>query len=50
MQHKELVNMLNDLYDAMRAGKANDVLGEILTRMRDTCWCTRSRGETDGQV
>jgi len=33
MQHKELVNMLNDLYDAMRAGKANDVLGEILTRM-----------------
>lgn len=33
MQHKELVGMLNDLFDEMRAGKANNVLGEILNRL-----------------
>jgi hemerythrin len=29
-QHKKLVEMLNDLHEAMRAGRARDKLGEIL--------------------
>lgn len=29
-EHKKLVDMLNNLHDAMKAGKANDVVGKIL--------------------
>jgi hemerythrin len=29
-QHKKLVNMVNDLHDAMKIGKGNEVLGKIL--------------------
>jgi hemerythrin len=32
-QHKVLVQMLNDLFDAMSVGKANDVLGVIINKM-----------------
>lgn len=32
-QHKALVKLLNDLFDAMSVGKANDVLGEIINKM-----------------
>lgn len=30
-QHKKLVGMVNDLHDAMKMGKGNDVTGKILT-------------------
>jgi len=33
MQHKQLVAMLNELYDAMKGGKGNDVLGPILSQL-----------------
>lgn len=33
MQHRKLVEMLNELYDAMRDGKGNDVVGQILAGM-----------------
>lgn len=33
MQHQKLVQMLNELYDAMKAGKGNDVLGKVLNGM-----------------
>ena len=29
-QHKTLINMINDLQDAMLAGKGNDAIGKIL--------------------
>ena len=29
-QHKRLVDMLNELYDAMRQGKGKEVLGKII--------------------
>lgn len=29
-QHKGLVKALNDMYDAMRSGRANDVIGPLL--------------------
>lgn len=29
-QHKKLVNMVNNLHDAMKIGKGNEVLGKIL--------------------
>lgn len=32
-QHKKLVEILNDLHEAMRAGRARDKLGEILDRL-----------------
>jgi len=32
-QHKGLVNNLNELFDAMSIGKANDVLGKILDQL-----------------
>ena len=32
-QHQKLVAMLNELYDAMQAGKGNDALGKILDEM-----------------
>lgn len=32
-QHKQLVAILNDLYDAMQAQKANDVIGTIITKL-----------------
>lgn len=32
-QHKQLVQILSDLYDAMQAQKTNDVLGRILTQL-----------------
>ena len=33
MQHQKLVQMLNELYDAMKAGKANETVGKILGGM-----------------
>lgn len=32
-QHKQLVKLLGELYDAMQAQKANDVVGRILTEL-----------------
>ncbi|WLE97004.1 MAG: bacteriohemerythrin [Candidatus Electrothrix communis] len=32
-EHKQLVGMVNELTDAMKAGKGNDVLGEILDNL-----------------
>ena len=32
-QHKKLVGMLNDLFDAMKAGKGNDVLDNVLSQL-----------------
>lgn len=32
-QHQLLVNMINDLYDAMRARKEKEVLGKLLSRL-----------------
>ena len=32
-QHKKLVGMLNDLFDAVQAGKGKDVLGKILDNL-----------------
>ena len=32
-QHQKLVQMLNELYDAMKAGKGNDAVGKILGGM-----------------
>lgn len=34
-QHKKLIGLVNDLYDAMRAGKARDVLGKVLSELID---------------
>ena len=32
-QHKKLVGMVNKLYDAMKEGKAKDILGNLLTEL-----------------
>ena len=32
-QHRKLVGMVNELYEAMKAGKGNDVLGKVLTEL-----------------
>jgi hemerythrin len=32
-QHKNLVNNLNDLYDAMKQGRGNDVIGKIFSSL-----------------
>lgn len=32
-QHKRLIKMINDLQDAMRAGKGKDVVGKILNEL-----------------
>ena len=32
-QHKELINILNELYDAMSARKGNEVLGSVITKL-----------------
>jgi hemerythrin-like metal-binding protein len=34
-QHKKLIALANQLYDAMRAGKGLDVLGPVLTELVD---------------
>ncbi len=34
-EHKKLVDLLNELYHAMRSGKGNAVLGEILKKVGD---------------
>lgn len=34
-QHKKLVQMINDLHDAMKVGKGRDVLGKILQSLVD---------------
>jgi len=34
-QHKNLLSMINELYDAMKMGKGNDVLGNIINRLVD---------------
>lgn len=34
-QHKKLVAMLNELHDAMKAGKGRDSVGPIVTRLID---------------
>lgn len=32
-QHKELVNILNEIFDAMSAGKSNEALGRIISKL-----------------
>lgn len=32
-QHKQLISILGELYDAMQAQKANEVLGKLLTQL-----------------
>lgn len=32
-QHQQLINMLNELYEAMQAQKASDILGSILMKL-----------------
>lgn len=32
-QHKQLINIINELYDAMNAQKTSDVLGNILNKL-----------------
>lgn len=32
-QHKELMNILNELYDAMSARKSNEVLSSVITKL-----------------
>jgi hemerythrin len=34
-QHKKLFDLINKLYDAMRAGKGQDVIGPVLNEMLD---------------
>ena len=34
-QHKRLIDLINRLHDAMRSGKANQVMGDILTELVD---------------
>ena len=34
-QHKVLVDLLNELFDAMQAGKTNDILGKIIKKLVD---------------
>jgi len=34
-QHKKLIALANQMYDAMRAGKGRDVLGTVLTELVD---------------
>jgi hemerythrin len=34
-QHKKLVSMINELYDAMKAGKGKDALGPIINGLID---------------
>jgi len=34
-QHHKLVDMVNELYDALVSGRTNDVMGEILERLID---------------
>ena len=37
IQHKKLVNMINELYEAMTNGKGNSKLEEIINRLADYC-------------
>lgn len=32
-QHKQLITILSDLYEAMQAQKANDVIGQIISKL-----------------
>lgn len=32
-QHKQLVAILNELYEAMQSGKANDLIGQIINKL-----------------
>ncbi len=34
-EHKKLIDMINDLNDAMREGKSNHVMGDIISRLLD---------------
>jgi len=34
-QHKKLIDMVNELYDAMKAGKGSDVLGKIFLSLAE---------------
>ena len=34
-QHKQLVNIINEMFDAMKDGRGNDVLDDILKRLVD---------------
>jgi len=34
-QHKKLVGMINELHDAMRAGKGKDIIGSIINNLID---------------
>lgn len=32
-QHKQLIAILSELYDAMQSGKANDIMGQIINKL-----------------
>ena len=34
-QHKKLVSLINEMYDAMRAGKGKDILGAVIAKIVD---------------
>ena len=34
-QHKKLVSLINEMYDAMRAGKGKDILGAMIAKIVD---------------
>ena len=44
-QHQKLVQIINDLHDAMREGKEKEVLGNVLTRLIDYTSCHFSTEE-----
>lgn len=47
MQHQKLVAFLNQLYEAMQAGKGNDVLGKVLN---DLAMYTKTHFSTEEQL
>jgi hemerythrin len=34
-QHKNLINLVNEMHDAMKAGKGNDTIGKVLSGLVD---------------
>ncbi len=46
-QHKKWLDMINDLHEAMRSGKGNDIMGKILKGLLDY---TRTHFSTEEQL
>jgi hemerythrin len=44
-QHKKLIGLINQMYDAMRAGKGRDVLGQVLAEIIEYTDCHFSAEE-----